>query len=108
MVGFISRRDVSLAIPNFSRCDRFKKTGKRDEIFLATKFGSTRDPVRPSNGEPAYVKKCMEESLSRLGGVSHVRMERIGTHTHVHDSRSCGSVLHASVGRLQLPSSQIK
>lgn len=51
-------------------CNRFKKTGKRNEIFLATKFGITGDPQRPTNAEPEYVKACMEKSLSRLGGVS--------------------------------------
>ena len=48
--------------------DRFKKTGKRNEIFLATKFGITNDSKRPANGDPEYVKKSMEKSLSRLGG----------------------------------------
>jgi aryl-alcohol dehydrogenase-like predicted oxidoreductase len=51
---------------------RFKRTGKRDEIFLATKFGVTRDPTgkRPVNGDPTYMKECFEKSLSRLGGES--------------------------------------
>ncbi|KAF7793540.1 hypothetical protein EIP86_004654 [Pleurotus ostreatoroseus] len=45
----------------------FKKTGKRNEVFLATKFGFTRNPERFVNGEPEYAKKCIEESLRRLG-----------------------------------------
>lgn len=45
----------------------FKKTGKRSEIFLATKFGITRNPERLVLGEPAYAKECIEESLRRLG-----------------------------------------
>ncbi|THG93159.1 hypothetical protein EW026_g8001 [Hermanssonia centrifuga] len=45
----------------------FKSTGKRNDIFLATKFGITREADRPVNGEPEYVKKCMDESLLRLG-----------------------------------------
>ncbi|KAF7795057.1 hypothetical protein EIP86_006201 [Pleurotus ostreatoroseus] len=44
-----------------------QKTGKRKDIFLATKFAITREPVRPVNGDPEYVKKCIEQSLSRLG-----------------------------------------
>ncbi len=48
----------------------FKSTGKRNDIFLATKFGITREADRPVNGEPEYVKKCMDESLLRLGGES--------------------------------------
>lgn len=47
---------------------RFKRTGKRDDIFLATKMGVTFNPDRPANGEPAYVHECFNRSLSRLGG----------------------------------------
>ncbi|KAJ3547571.1 hypothetical protein NM688_g5391 [Phlebia brevispora] len=45
----------------------FKKTGKRSEIFLATKFGFAMQPGRFINGDPAYAKECIEKSLSRLG-----------------------------------------
>lgn len=48
---------------------RFRKTGKRNDIFLATKFGITNDPQRPANGEPEYVNVSMDKSLSRLGGL---------------------------------------
>jgi len=47
----------------------FKKSGKRNDIFLATKFGN----VMKENGEryidssPEYVKKACEKSLQRLG-----------------------------------------
>ena len=47
----------------------FKRTGKRDQIFLASKFGAA---VRP-NGEPIihpdpeYVFEACEKSLERLG-----------------------------------------
>jgi aryl-alcohol dehydrogenase-like predicted oxidoreductase len=48
---------------------------RRDEVFLATKFGSVRDPANPSyrgvNGRPEYVKKACEDSLQRLG-VDHI------------------------------------
>jgi aryl-alcohol dehydrogenase-like predicted oxidoreductase len=44
--------------------------GKRDKVFLATKFGIVRsksDPkLRGVNGKPEYVKRCCEESLKRL------------------------------------------
>jgi hypothetical protein len=53
--------------------NRFKRTGKRDEIFLATKFGVTGDPKRPGtgvNGDPTHMKECFDKSLSRLGGES--------------------------------------
>jgi len=46
----------------------FKRTGKRDDIFLATKFGFTfNTPGRIINGSPAYVKESLEKSLKRLG-----------------------------------------
>ncbi len=45
--------------------------GRRDKIFLATKFGIVRDPNNPLargvNGTPAYVKSSAEGSLRRLG-----------------------------------------
>jgi aryl-alcohol dehydrogenase-like predicted oxidoreductase len=49
--------------------------GKRDQVFLATKFGIVRDPSDPSargiDGSPAYVRKSIDGSLARLG-VDHV------------------------------------
>ncbi|KAI0036424.1 Aldo/keto reductase [Vararia minispora EC-137] len=45
----------------------FKKSGKRNEIFLATKFGIVRKANRAVNGEPEYVKAAVERSLKRLG-----------------------------------------
>ena len=45
--------------------------GKRDEVFLATKFGIVRDPADPTrrgvDGSPAYIRKSVEGSLKRLG-----------------------------------------
>jgi aryl-alcohol dehydrogenase-like predicted oxidoreductase len=45
--------------------------GKRDKIFLATKFGIVRDPsntqARGINGKPEYIRKSCEGSLKRLG-----------------------------------------
>ncbi len=45
--------------------------GRRDQVFLATKFGIVRDPANPSargfNGRPEYVRKSVEGSLQRLG-----------------------------------------
>ncbi|EIW51644.1 Aldo/keto reductase [Trametes versicolor FP-101664 SS1] len=44
----------------------FKKTGKRNEIFLATKFGIVPDE-RLVCGDPEYVPKALAKSLERLG-----------------------------------------
>jgi aryl-alcohol dehydrogenase-like predicted oxidoreductase len=44
--------------------------GKRDQVFLATKFGIVRDPndpaVRGVDGRPEYARKAIEGSLKRL------------------------------------------
>ncbi|KAI0074186.1 Aldo/keto reductase [Panus rudis PR-1116 ss-1] len=49
----------------------FKRTGKRDEIFLATKFGIVARPDKLVDGSPGYVKQACEKSLKRLG-VDHI------------------------------------
>ena len=45
--------------------------GKRDQVFLATKFGQVRDPANPAShrldGRPEYVRRAAEASLKRLG-----------------------------------------
>jgi len=45
--------------------------GKRDQVFLATKFGIVRDPndlaSRGVDGSPEYARKAIEGSLKRLG-----------------------------------------
>ncbi len=49
--------------------------GRRDEVFLATKFANLRKKDDPSywgiSGKPEYVKSALEASLKRLG-VEHV------------------------------------
>ncbi|KAH7928626.1 Aldo/keto reductase [Leucogyrophana mollusca] len=45
----------------------FKRTGKRNEIFLATKFGVNRSKKSGVDGSPASVKASFERSLERLG-----------------------------------------
>jgi aryl-alcohol dehydrogenase-like predicted oxidoreductase len=49
--------------------------GKRDELFIATKFGIVRDPANPQergiNGKPDYIRKSCEGSLKRLG-IEHI------------------------------------
>lgn len=45
--------------------------GKRESVFIATKFGIVRDPDDPAkrgiNGKPEYVRASVEGSLKRLG-----------------------------------------
>ncbi|EIW51647.1 Aldo/keto reductase [Trametes versicolor FP-101664 SS1] len=46
----------------------FKRTGKRDDVFLATKFGAAAGiPGRMVCGDPEYVPKAIDKSLERLG-----------------------------------------
>lgn len=49
--------------------------GKRDKVFLATKFGIVRDPSDPTrrgiSGRADYVKSACDASLQRLG-VDHI------------------------------------
>ena len=49
--------------------------GRREQVFLATKFGIVRDPSNPTmrgvNGRPEYVRASCESSLKRLG-VDHI------------------------------------
>lgn len=45
--------------------------GKRDQVFLATKFGIVRDPADPTargvSSQPDYIRRSVEGSLQRLG-----------------------------------------
>ena len=45
--------------------------GRRNQFFIATKFGIVRDPADPTrrgvDGSPAYVRSAVEGSLRRLG-----------------------------------------
>lgn len=45
--------------------------GKRQQVFLATKFGIVRDPANPAergvSSRPEYIRRSVEGSLERLG-----------------------------------------
>lgn len=45
--------------------------GKRDQVFLASKFGIVRDPANPAlrgvNGRPEYIRASIDGTLRRLG-----------------------------------------
>lgn len=51
----------------FSSACRFKETGKRKEIFLATKFGIASPHKKGVDGRPEYVAEACETSMKRLG-----------------------------------------
>jgi aryl-alcohol dehydrogenase-like predicted oxidoreductase len=50
-------------------CRWFKKTGKRNDIFLATKFGNcvAPDGTRQVRNDPDYIRQACDKSLKRLG-----------------------------------------
>src|SRR5262249_42101878 len=65
---------------------------RRDEVVLATKFGSVRDPANPSargvNGKPEYVKQACDASLQRLG-LDHIDLyyqHRVDTDTPIEET----------------------
>lgn len=60
------RNPESWVLTRLSIC-RFKRSGKRDEIFLATKVGFVFRPERLVNGDPQYLRDAVKRSLSRLG-----------------------------------------
>jgi len=45
--------------------------GKRDQVFLASKFSIVRDPANPArrgvNGRPEYIREAIDGTLRRLG-----------------------------------------
>jgi aryl-alcohol dehydrogenase-like predicted oxidoreductase len=68
--------------------------GRREQVFLATKFGITwvrsddGTPMRKIDGTPAYVRKACEGSLERLG-VDHIDLyyqHRVDPNTPIEDT----------------------
>jgi aryl-alcohol dehydrogenase-like predicted oxidoreductase len=69
-VNFLDTSDIYGPYTNEDLVGRAIR-GKRDQVFLATKFGIVRDPndtsVRGVDGSPEYARKAIEGSLKRLG-----------------------------------------
>lgn len=69
-VRFLDTADVYGPHTNEELVGRAIK-GKRDQVFIATKFGIVRDPANPGarsvNGSPEYIRRSIEGSLKRLG-----------------------------------------
>jgi aryl-alcohol dehydrogenase-like predicted oxidoreductase len=69
-VTMLDTADIYGPHTNEELLGRFLK-GRRNQVFLATKFGIVRDPANPqargTNGHPDYVRKSVEASLKRLG-----------------------------------------
>ena len=72
-INFLDTANIYGANHNERLLSQVLKT-RRDEVVLATKAGIVRpkNPGDPkANGDPAYIKSCIDESLQRLG-VDHV------------------------------------
>jgi aryl-alcohol dehydrogenase-like predicted oxidoreductase len=66
--------------------------GRRDRVFLATKFGIVRDPGNPAarglDGRPDYVRRSLEGSLKRLGveTIDLYYLHRVDPRTPIEDT----------------------
>ena len=66
--------------------------GRREQVFLATKFGIVRDPNDPQmrgvNGTPEYVRQACEGSLRRLGvdAIDLYYQHRVDPNTPIEDT----------------------
>jgi aryl-alcohol dehydrogenase-like predicted oxidoreductase len=69
-VTFLDTADIYGPYTNEDLLGRALK-GRRDQVFLATKFGIVFNPEQPQargvNGRPEYVRSSIEGSLKRLG-----------------------------------------
>ena len=63
---FLTILRITVTHSNIFVC-RFKRSGKREDIFLATKFGFKADSDRRIDGRPEYVREAVASSLKRLG-----------------------------------------
>ena len=92
----------------FSRnVHRLAKTGKRKEIFLATKFGFVTRPAHAKAGEklldgsPEYVHEAVERSLKKLGTdyidlyYLHVSLSACDCDTNLLSKRPASGLKHA-------------
>jgi aryl-alcohol dehydrogenase-like predicted oxidoreductase len=65
--------------------------GRRERVFLATKFGNVRGPAGeflPINGKPAYVHQACDASLRRLGvdSIDLYYQHRVDSETPIEDT----------------------
>jgi aryl-alcohol dehydrogenase-like predicted oxidoreductase len=69
-ITFLDTSDVYGPFKNEELLGRFLR-GRREQAFVATKFGIVRDPADPMrrgiNSKPEYVRAACEASLKRLG-----------------------------------------
>ena len=89
-VTFLDTADIYGPFTNEELLGRALK-GKRDQVVLATKFGSVRTKEGKFlgvSGKPEYVKQCCDASLQRLG-VDHIDLyyqHRVDPQTPIEDT----------------------
>ncbi len=90
-IHFLDTADIYGPFKNEELVGRAIK-GRRDDVFLATKFGIVRNPADPTvrgiNGKPDYVRSACEASLRRLG-IDHIDLyyqHRVDPATPIEDT----------------------
>jgi aryl-alcohol dehydrogenase-like predicted oxidoreductase len=89
-INFLDTADMYGPFKNEELVGRAIK-GQRDKFIIATKFGNVRSEdgkFLGINGSPAYVKKCCEDSLRRLGieTIDLYYQHRVDTNTPIEDT----------------------
>jgi aryl-alcohol dehydrogenase-like predicted oxidoreductase len=103
-VDFLDTADVYGPFHNEELIGRFLQ-GRRDEVFLATKFGIARDVSSGApriDGSPAYVRAAAEASLRRLQ-VDHIDLyylHRVDPTTPIEDTMGAMAEL-AKAGKVR-------
>ncbi|MCJ1453361.1 hypothetical protein MMC28_003708 [Mycoblastus sanguinarius] len=78
----------------------FKRTGKRDEIFLATNFGSVGTAENSCfRSDPNHLKEACAKRLKRLGieSIDHYYCHRLGLKTPIEDTVKAMAELKAEL-----------
>lgn len=97
-VNFLDTADMYGPFTNEELVGRAIK-GKRDEFFVATKFGIVRDPTDPTkrgiSGKPDYIRTSVQGSLRRLGveTIDLYYQHRVDPQTPIEDTVGALSVL---------------
>jgi len=90
-INFLDTSDVYGPHTNEELVGRAIKA-KRDQVFLATKFGIVRDPAHPNtrgvDGTLEYIRKAIEGSLKRLSvdNVDLYYQHRVDPETPIEDT----------------------
>ncbi|KAJ6151064.1 hypothetical protein N7470_007658 [Penicillium chermesinum] len=79
----------------------FKRTGKRDQIFLASKFGYVRgSPTLEIDTSAAYTKKACYLTLETLG-IDHLGLSTSVRKPHLHDHWQNRGLTSTSEGKIK-------